>query len=165
MTALDLIARPLSAAAFAPFGSVIEAGAGGAAVNAGSSLRDEAVPALDLVRDGGRAALAIYQAQARAFPFDALELERHALSDQVFLPLGRALRCVVLVAPAGERPSAQNCQAFLSDGRQGLRIAAGTWHHGLLSLDVGPWAVLERRAAAVDCDVVRLAQPLQLALP
>jgi len=165
MTALDLIARPLSAAAFAPFGSVIEPGAGGAAINAGSSTRVEAVPALDLVRDGGRAALAIYQAQRRAFPFEAVELERHALSDQVFLPLGAALRCVVLVAPAGEQPSGANCQAFLSNGRQGLRIAAGTWHHGLLSLDEGQWAVLERRAAAVDCDVLRLTQPLRLLLP
>ncbi len=165
MTALDLIARPLSTAAFAPFGSVIEASAGGAAVNAGSSRRHEAVPALDLAREGGRAALAIYAAQARRFPFEALELERHALSDQVFLPLGQALRCVLLVAPAGASPTAAQCQAFVTNGRQGVRIAAGTWHHGLLSLDEGSWAVLERRAAAADCDVVRLAQPLQLALP
>lgn len=165
MTALDLIARPLSAAAFAPFGSVIEPRAGGAAVNAGSSLRHEAVPALDLVRESGQAALAIYAAQARHFPFEALALERHALSDQVFLPLGQALRCVLLVAPAGALPTAAQCQAFVTDGRQGVRIAAGTWHHGLLSLDEGPWVVLERRAAAVDCDVVQLAQPLRLRLP
>lgn len=165
MTTLELVARPLSEAAFAPFGCVIEPGAGGSAVNAGSSWRQESVPALDLVRDGGRAALAIYAAQARRFPFHALELERHALSDQVFLPLGQALRCVVLVAPAGPAPSAAQCQAFISDGRQGVRIAPGIWHHGLLSLDEGPWVVLERRASVDDCDVVQLAQPLRVLLP
>jgi ureidoglycolate lyase len=162
---LDLIAHPLDAAAFAPFGSVLEAAGAGDAVNGGSASRHEAVPALDLVREGGRAVMAIYRAQARPFPFDALELERHTLSDQVFVPLGAPLRCVVLVAPAGPAPVASDCIAFLSNGLQGVRIAAGVWHHGLLSLDPGAWAVLERRGASVDCDVARLARPLRVRLP
>jgi ureidoglycolate lyase len=45
-----------------------------------------------------------------------------------------------------------------------VRIAAGTWHHGLLALDDGPWAVLERRGDAVDCDEVGLDVPLRLAI-
>ncbi len=154
-----LQARPLTAAAFAPFGSVIEALPGG------SAARQEAVPALDLQRDGGRAVLAIYDAVARHLPFEARVLERHRLSDQVFLPLGAARRCVLLVAAAAlERPIAGDCRAFVSNGLQGLRIAAGTWHHGLLALDDGPWAVLERRAEAPDCDEHRLDAPLLLSL-
>jgi ureidoglycolate lyase len=164
MPALALIAEPLTAAAFAPFGSVIEAAETGAAINGGSALRSEAVPALDLVRDGGRAVLALYRAQARAFPFEAVELERHRLSDQVFLPFAESLRCVVLVAPAGEAPTVDSCRAFVTDGRQGVRIAAGTWHHGLLALQGGSWAVLERRGDAVDCDLHTLTQPLRLQL-
>lgn len=163
MTPWPLTAEPLDAATFAPFGSVIEAAGdttAGAAVNAGSSRRHEAVAALDLVRDGGRAALAIYAAQARTLPFLTAELERHRLSDQVFLPLGQPLRCLVLVAPPGPAPAAAHCRLFLSNGHQGVRIGAGTWHHGLLSLDAGPWAVLERRADAIDCDT----HPLQLRL-
>jgi ureidoglycolate lyase len=54
--------------------------------------------------------------------------------------------------------------ALLTDGQQGMRIAAGTWHHGLLALDDGPWAVLERRAAAQDCDEATLDMPVLLAL-
>lgn len=166
MTPLLLTAEPLTAATFAPFGSVIEgATAAGAAINGGTSLRHEAVADLDLVREGGRAALAIYLAQARVFPFEAVALERHRLSDQVFLPLGGARRCVLLVARAGDTPSDAQCRAFVSDGRQGVRIAAGSWHHGLLSLEAGPWAVLERRAAVVDCDTVQLQQPLLIQLP
>ncbi|KNZ32893.1 MAG: hypothetical protein AD742_09315 [Methylibium sp. NZG] len=167
---------PLTAAGFAPFGSVIDsthdnvaggnvAGAGSSHINHGSSLRHEAVPTLDLQRDGGRAVLAVYAATARVFPFDARLLERHRLSDQVFLPLGGPRRCVLLVAPAAlAAPRAEECAAFISDGRQGVHIAAGTWHHGLLALDDGPWAVLERRAGEVDCDEVALDTLLQLAL-
>ena len=158
-----LALQPLTPAAMAPYGSVIEPAAGVEVINGGSSRRREAVAALDLQRDGGRAVLAVYDAQARSFPFEARVLERHRLSDQVFLPLGGARRCVLLLAPAGlVAPRAEDCVALLSDGRQGIRIAAGTWHHGLLALDDGPWAVLERRGAAVDCDEVTLDVPLAL---
>jgi ureidoglycolate lyase len=160
-----LSAQPLTAAAMAPFGSVIETAAVGDAVNGGTSRRHEAVPALDLQRDGGRAVLAVYAAQARAFPFEASVLERHRGSDQVFLPLGGARRCVLLLAPATvAHPRAEDCVALVSDGAQGVRIAAGTWHHGLLALDDGPWAVLERRADAVDCEEAALPEPLRLLL-
>jgi ureidoglycolate lyase len=157
--------QPLTAAAMAPFGSVIETAALGDAVNGGSSRRHEAIAALDLQREGGRAVLAVYQAQARAFPFEARALERHRLSDQVFLPLGGARRCVLLLAPAAlAAPHTEDCVALVSDGLQGVRIAAGTWHHGLLALDDGPWAVLERRAGAVDCEEIALPVPLRLVL-
>lgn len=166
-----LVARALTAAGFARYGSIVEARAGsagdgraGALVNDGSSRRHEAVPALDLQRDGGRAVLAVYDATARRFPFEAQVLERHRLSDQVFLPLAGPRRCVLLVAPAGAAPDAAACEAFVSDGWQGVRLAAGTWHDGLLALDDGPWAVLERRAldGAADCDEHRLALPLRI---
>ena len=155
--------RPLTTAAMAPFGSLIEPAASGAAVNGGTSIRHEAVPSLNLQHEGGRAVLAVYAARARTLPLQARVLERHRLSDQVFLPLGGARRCVLLLAPAAiDRPRAEDCVALLSDGQQGIRIAAGTWHHGLLALDDGPWAVLERRGAAVDCDEVAFETPLRL---
>ena len=161
---ITLPVRPLTAEAMAPFGSVIERLPGGTAVNGGSSQRHEAVPALDLHRDGGRAVLAVYDARARVFPFEARVLERHRGSDQVFLPLGGRRRCVLLLAPARlDAPRAADCVALLSHGHQGVRIAAGTWHHGLLALDDGPWAVLERRDDVVDCDELRLDLAVVLA--
>lgn len=163
-----LTPRPLSAAAFARYGRVIDtAAADTRPVNAGSSLRHEALPELDLQRADGRAVLAVYDARARAWPFEAQVMERHALSEQVFLPLGGARRCVLLVAPAGAPPHPDDCEAFVTDGHQGVSLAAGTWHHGLLALDDGPWAVLERRArdGAVDCDEHALATALRLQLP
>lgn len=162
-----LTPEPLTAEAFAPFGSVVQPAAGSDAlrINAGTAVRHEAVPALDLQREGGRAVLAVYDAEARRFPFTATELERHRLSDQVFLPLGAARRAVLVVAPPGDAPDRQRIRAFVTDGRQGVRIAAGTWHHPLLALDAGAWAVLERRGEAVDCDVVPLEPRLVIGLP
>lgn len=182
---ITLRAQPLTAPGFAAFGSVIgTAGAaslaGGkgtataattaatatvSAINGGSAQRHEALAAMQLQASGGRAVLSVYDATPRAFPFEARLLERHRLSDQVFLPLGGARRCVLLVAPAGlAQPRAADCSAFVTDGQQGVCIAAGTWHHSLLALDAGPWAVLERRADAPDCDEWPLDMPLHLSL-
>lgn len=163
-----LTPRPLTAEGFVRYGRVIDAAAAGARpVNGGTSLRHEALPDLDLQREGGRAVLAVYDARARGWPFEAWVLERHRLSEQVFLPIGGARRCVLLVAPAGAPPQPDDCEAFVTDGHQGVSLAAGTWHHGLLALDDGPWAVLERRArdGAVDCDEHALATALRLQLP
>ncbi len=162
-----LTPQPLTAAAFARYGQVIDTAAVDTRpVNGGTSRRHEARPDLDLQREGGRAVLAVYDARARTWPFEARVLERHRLSEQVFLPLGGTRRCVLLVAPAGAPPRAEDCEAFVSNGHQGVSLAAGTWHHGLLALDDGPWAVLERRArdGVVDCDEHRLTSPLLLQL-
>jgi len=73
---------------------LIQASPGGAAINSGGSQRHEAVPALDLQREGGRAVLAVYTASARRLPFAEHGLEKHRLSDQVFLPgPARAAAC------------------------------------------------------------------------
>lgn len=161
-----LVAQALTAAAFAPFGDVIAVAAAGEPINDGSTLRIESVAALDLQREQGRAVLAVYQASARCFPFTAVQVECHRLSDQVFLPLGAALRCVLLVAAPDAQGAPGPLQAFVSDGRQGIRLRAGTWHHGLLALDDGPWAVLERRAldGRADCALHDLAPAVTLRL-
>jgi ureidoglycolate lyase len=152
--------EPLTPAGFAPFGDVIEPAVGGEPINQGSAWRTEAIEALDLTRDAGRAVLALYQAQAqgRDGPIVVRQLERHRWSDQVFLPMGAPLRLLVLVAADNGSGRPGPLRMFLGNGRQGVRLRAGTWHHGLLSLDAGCWAVLERRAmdGRVDCELFDL---------
>ena len=165
-TELLLLPQPLTAAAFAPFGTIIEppaASRGAQPINAGTSARFEVVPELDLVRAGGRAVLALYRSQPRRFPLPLLELERHALGAQAFMPL-RSQRFVVVVAPAGDAFTPGAVQAFVTNGTQGVLLHAGTWHHPLLAVDGGDYLVLERRAAAPDCELLPLSVPLLLAL-
>ncbi len=107
--------------------------------------------------------LAVFRAQARTFPLPIAELERHALGSQVFVPLGTR-RFVIVVAPAGAAADAVTPSAFVTDGAQGIVLAPGVWHHALLAVDAGDFAVIERRARAEDCEVVRLPTPMVLVL-
>ena len=81
------------------------------------------------------------------------------------ISISRALARVLVVAAAGVPAEAlgEHLQAFVSNGTQGVLLAPGTWHHGLLALDAGDYLVLERRGDAVDGDMADLASPVRLA--
>lgn len=159
---LALVPQPLTAAAFAPFGQVVALEGGpadppGRAINGGNAWRYDLVPDLQLHTAGGAACLALFRARARQFPLAVAQMERHALGSQTFVPLGTR-RFVLVVARPGPAPQAGDLQAFVTDGRQGAVLAPGVWHHALLALQDGDFAVVERRAPAVDCDLHELPQ-------
>lgn len=169
---VPLLAEPLTAEAFSPFGQVLqgppEAAVGGDWINAGTTQRFELLADAQMglghgphqaAAGGGRPVLALYRARASGLPRPLQQMERHRLASQSFVPLGAALRMLVVVAA----PGPQDLRAFLSDGRQGVWLAPGTWHHPLLALDAGDFLVLERRAHAPDCDEVALQPPCWLA--
>jgi len=157
---LPLAVQPLTAQAFAPYGTVLAAPAGtGRPINGGNARRFDLVADLQLGAAGGRPMLALFRAQARRFPHEVTEMERHALGSQTFVPLGER-RFVIVVAPPGEAPSAAALAAFITDGLQGVTLAPGTWHHALLAVDAGDFVVVERAGDAVDCDICALAAPV-----
>lgn len=164
-----LIPQPLTAAAFAPYGRVLAVpadGAGGHPINSGTTQRHALLADAQLTAEGGRPVLSISRAQARVLPMALVEMERHTLGSQSFVPLGAARRLVLVVAPPGPAPRGiADLVAFVSDGVQGVWLAPGTWHHPLLAMDAGDFLVVERRSGTVDCDVVALAPPVWLAAP
>lgn len=160
---MKLKALPLTAEAFAPFGTVLQAPDGGRYINGGTSERFDLVDDLQLSATGGRAQLALFRAQARSFPHAVTEMERHALGSQSFVPMGAALRFVIVVAHPGDAPSANALAAFVTDGQQGVTLAPGTWHHALLAVDAGDFIVIERAGAAVDCDICQLPGAVSVA--
>lgn len=162
--------QPLTAAAFASYGRVLQAPAGALAeaetINAGTAQRLELVPDARLGAGADRPVIALMRAQARTLPMPLTELERHRLGSQSFVPLGAPRRFVVVVARPGPAPTeASHLVAFVSDGTQGVWLAPGTWHHALLALDAGDFLVVERRGELPDCDVVALVEPVLLAAP
>nr|WP_145550683.1 ureidoglycolate lyase [Variovorax boronicumulans] len=161
-----LSVQPLTAAAFAPFGTVVEVprGAAGRSINGGTSQRFDLLADMALTAEGGRPMLALFRAEARRFPHAVNELERHALGSQTFVPLGQR-RFVLVVAPAASKPELGALAAFMTDGAQGVVLAPGTWHHALLAVDAGDFVVVERAAQAVDCDVVRWDQGICVVIP
>jgi ureidoglycolate lyase len=154
---VPLAVQPLTSEAFAPYGTVLAAPAGtGRPINGGNAERFDLVGDLQLGAQGGRPMLALFRAQARRFPHEVTEMERHALGSQTFVPVGER-RFVIVVAPAGEAPAPGALAAFVTDGLQGVTLAPGTWHHALLAVDAGDFVVVERAAASVDCDACALA--------
>ncbi|MBX3501977.1 MAG: ureidoglycolate lyase [Alphaproteobacteria bacterium] len=126
---MRLLARPLTAEAFAPYGEVL-------------------TPPKDPGRAYFESALANSRANARPsvslshrVPLErpVLEsdlLERHEFSSQTFVPLDVS-RWLVVVCPhaPGGGPDAAKAIAFVAGPGQGVTYRADTWHHGLTVLD------------------------------
>jgi ureidoglycolate lyase len=148
-----LAVEPLTAAAFAAFGEVIDADPARAlSINAGTALRYDDLATIDVGDSGGRPRLSLFRAQPRSLPLSIRMLERHRFGSQAFLPLDPALRYLVVVA---DDPAATP-RVFLAAGGQGVNYRRGCWHHPLLALDrVSDFAVIDR-GGSVDCDEAEL---------
>jgi ureidoglycolate lyase len=153
---MQLPIRPISAAEFAPYGWLADAGgAAGRPINEGTTHRVDAVGELQLTAEGGAPCLALFRAQPRDPRGPWQQLERHRLGTQTFVPMGSA-RYVVLVALGDEQPDMSTLAAFAVGGQQAVTLRAGTWHHGLIAPDGGDFAVIERQAETVDCELATL---------
>ncbi len=130
----ELAPEPLTAEAFAPFGSVIEASDAAVKIdiNQGHAVRYDRLAEIDVADGGGTPVISLF----RAKPLAELVLksfERHPLGSQSFVPLnGRPY--LVAVAPPGEFDPA-GIRLFRAEGHQGVHYRKGVWHHFLLVLD------------------------------
>ena len=162
-----LTARPISQAAFAAYGWLVEVPAkGGVPINGASSLRFDNLSELALDAEGGKPCLALFKASARDPAGLWSELECHRQGTQTFVPLNgvRYLVMVALDEPGAARPNISTLAAFTVQGHQAVTLRPGTWHHGLLALTDGDFIVIERRAAKVDCDIFHLVEPVSIVL-
>jgi len=166
MSSRTLLVQPLTQQAFAPYGDVLGGEvASGLFINGGTSekiaLADPALTGQD-----GAPSLNLYRARANPLPFVAVELERHCIGSQSFIPLA-GVPFVVIVAlgdpsTGGKTPLESSIAAFWIDGSCGVTFKPATWHHPLLSQRDGDYVVLERRGLAVDCDIQPLQQPVEV---
>lgn len=158
---MRIVAEPLNAAAFAPFGDVLAPPT--------ARGRDYFDAGLGNARAGARASLSMSRVAPLAqLPLKATMLERHEFSSQSFVPLDVS-RWLVIVAPAapGGGPDAAKARAFVAGPGQGITYHVGTWHHGLTVLDrEARFAVfMWRDGTAGDEEFVPLAEPFDVVLP
>lgn len=150
---IELAAEPLRAGSFAPFGEVIEAAGAHEAINAGTSRKFADLAAIDVGAQGGRPAVHLYHAEARAADEPVRLMERHPLGSQLFMPLDGA-RYLVVVGPAGAPPEAATLRAFLAEG-VGINLKRGVWHCPLHVLDrSGRFLVVDREGPGDNLDMV-----------
>ena len=147
--------EPLTAAAFAPYGDVIECASAleKRDINYGNTERFHDLAKLDLTAKEGRAIVSIFRSTPVPRPIEIKIMERHPLSSQAFYPLS-GLPYMVAVALKGEF-NPEKIKTFIAGPHQGVNYHAGTWHHYSLALDkTSDFLVIDRDGPGDNCDEV-----------
>jgi ureidoglycolate lyase len=151
----EMTPEPLTAEAFAPFGSVIEASDAAVKldINQGHAVRYDRLAEIDVADGGGTGAISLF----RAKPLAELVLrgfERHPLGSQSFVPLS-GKPYLVAVARAGDFDPA-GIRLFRAGPHQGVHYGKGVWHHFLLVLDESDFLVVDRSGPGDNCEEIAL---------
>lgn len=162
---MELPVLPLSRAAFAPFGDVIETdGAANYPINGGTCLRFHDLARVS-VGANGRTLINIFRARPVVWPLAIDKVERHPLGSQAFYPLERRAYLVVVAAP-DPVSRALVPHAFLASGRQGVNYHPGVWHHPLLALAAeSEFLVIDRGGPESNCEEAALATAYRISEP
>lgn len=131
----ELAARPLSAAAFADFGQVIDLddlrGFPQMRINDGLTTRFHDVFSIDTLDAGGRTVASVFRTRPLPLPHRVRVMERHPLGSQAFIPMDDLPFLVLVGAEAspGAPLAAAHLSLFITNGRQGVNLYKNTWHH------------------------------------
>lgn len=157
----DIPLRPLDAAAFAPFGEVIEArGAPTVMINGGTCARFSDLAALDFA-EGGRAGISVFEGQPHALPLTLGMMERHPLGSQAFIPMARD-PFVVIAAPDEDGVPGMP-RAFLTAPGQGVNYRRNVWHGVLTPLHhAATFAVIDRIGAGDNLEEHQFDAPWRI---
>lgn len=148
-----LTTQPLTAAAFAPFGDVLEATGDFRLINDGLCQRHHDRARLDFGPEG-RAGVSIFNATPRALPYDFALLERHPEGSQAFVPMSQQPFLVIVAPDRGGTPGTP--LAFLTTGAQAINLHRGTWHGVLTPLSApGLFAVIDRIGTTANLEEYR----------
>jgi len=156
--------QPLTKIAFEPFGEVLEtSGVTAELINQGNTQKFAGLANITL-GDDGHVQFSIYRSQAIDLPFRIHCMERHPLGSQVFYPLHNRPFPVVVALP-DSIPGVADIRVFLTNGRQGVNIHPGVWHHYQLSLELeSEYIVIDRAGPGKNCDEQQLGEEVTFAL-
>lgn len=155
-----IIAQPLTAKAFAPYGDVIEAtGDPSFFINAGKCGRFHDLATTDFT--DGKAGISLAQATPYAAPIQLAMIERHPLGSQMFMPLNAAPFLVVV----SDGPEATP-KAFITSGAQGVNYHRNIWHGVLTPLAAPqPFLIVDYIGEGNNLEEHFFKTPFQVALP
>lgn len=155
----EITPEPLTAAAFAPFGDVLEAAGEFRLINDGKCRRHHDRAQLDFAE--AQAGISIFQAEPRSLPYSFDLIERHPEGSQAFLPMSEHPFLVIVASGPDAQP-----RAFLTNGCQGINLHRGTWHGVLTPLQApGLFAVVDRIGPTPNLEEHRFATPFTVVAP
>lgn len=125
--ARKIIAQPISAEAFAPYGALVDFDREpDFAINAGTCQRYHALAHCRAEGQEGQVAISLGRAQPIKLPLELKLMERHPLGTQAFIPLEPVARLVVVAPDKNGKPGRP--LAFITGERQGIQYHINTWH-------------------------------------
>ncbi|MGJ4961753.1 ureidoglycolate lyase [Bradyrhizobium sp. HKCCYLRH3061] len=158
-----LTPQPLTKAAFAAFGDVVETdGAQPIDINQGFARRCNGLAAIDVTSGGVDVNISLFEAKPRPLPIEIRLMERHPLGTQLFMPLQNRPWLVLVCADPRDPAS---YRAFAASGRQGVNYARNVWHHPLLVFDEASRFMVVDRMSPDNLEELWLDQPLFLSIP
>ncbi|MEL6798861.1 MAG: ureidoglycolate lyase [Pseudomonadota bacterium] len=157
---MKVVAQPLTAEAFAPFGDVLElAGAPDRIINQGMCGRHHDLAQLDF--EGGRAGVSLFDATPRALPYSLDMVERHPDGAQCFIPMTEHPFLVIVAPDAGGAPGPP--LAFVTSPGQAVNYCRGTWHGVLTPLHApGLFAVVDRIGPGANLEEHWFGTPVEV---
>ena len=154
--------QPLTQAAFAAFGDVLEATGDFRLINAGLCQRHHDRARIDVGADA-RPGISIFRAEPRALPYEFALVERHPDGSQAFLPMTEHPFLVIVAPDDAGQPGPP--RAFLTNGAQGINLHRGTWHGVLTPLTApGRFAVVDRIGTTANLQEFTYSQPYVVTL-
>lgn len=152
-----LQAQPLTAAAFAPFGEVLEvSGAPDRLINAGKCGRFHDRARLDFAE--ARGGISIFKSESFTFPYRLTLVERHPEGSQAFICMTDDPFLMIVAPDTAGRPGQP--LAFVTNGAQAVNVRRNVWH-GVLTPLSGPglFAVVDRIGTTRNLEEHHFAEP------
>lgn len=151
--------HPLTRAAFAPFGDVIEReGAAHFPINAGRCIRYHDLARIETMGETARPMISLIRGEPYALPLTLAMVERHPLGSQAFIPLSAHPFLVVVAEETEDGPGTP--LAFRTAPGQGVNIARNVWHGILTPLAaVSDFVVVDRGGEGVNLEEHFYAEP------
>lgn len=148
---MRIIARPLTADAFAPYGDVLSVeGEPDRLINQGLCGRYHDRARMDFGPQG-RAGISLFKAQLRSLPYRLDMVERHPDGSQAFLPMDTHPFLVIVADDEAGKPGEP--AAFLTHTGEGINLHRGVWHGVLTPLaGNGLFAVVDRIGATSNLE-------------
>jgi ureidoglycolate lyase len=159
-----IVAAALTAAAFAPFGDVIEAAGASFPINGGMCDRFHDLARMEFAGDGARAGISVGFGRPYPMPLAFDLVERHPLGSQAFVPMTADPFLVVVAPDEGGRPGRP--LAFLTAKGQGVNYLRGTWHGVLTPLGrEAPFVIVDRIGEGTNLEEFRYEAPWTVVAP
>lgn len=153
-----LVAAPLTAEAFAPFGDVLETSGDSVPINGGMCDRFHDRARMEFIGEGARAGVSLGYGRPYALPHVFDLVERHPFGSQAFLPMTEDPFLVIVAPDDGGRPGTP--RAFLTAPGQGVNYLRGAWHGVLTPLSrPARFTIVDRIGGGVNLEEFRYDQP------